>query len=186
LLVYDTKVRRKLASSEYNRKRQEAAQALEILRTKGARSYKDATTAVLESSRDKLDDVLYKRARHVITENARVRQAVETLKEDDFTRLGKLLLESHESLRDDYEVSCPELDLLYDVGKEFPGCLGARLVGAGFGGSGIALLESRALNGFKKRALAEAEKRRFPRPGFHEIAIGRGAEASRINSPGRS
>ena len=186
LLVYDTKVRRKLASSEYNKRRQEAAQALEVLRTKGARSYKDATTTILESSRDKLDSVLYKRARHVITENARVRQAVEALQKDDFRRLGTLLVESHESLRDDYEVSCPELDLLYDVGKEFPGCLGARLVGAGFGGSGIALLENRAVDGFKKRALLEAEERGFPRPEFHEIAIGQGAEASRINSPGRS
>ncbi|HCS47587.1 MAG TPA: galactokinase, partial [Candidatus Aminicenantes bacterium] len=58
------------------------------------------------------------------------------LQKDDFSGLGGLLFQSHESLRDDYEVSCPELNLLYDVGKEFPGCLGARLVGAGFGGSG--------------------------------------------------
>ncbi len=181
ILVYDTKVRRRLASSEYNKRRQEAAGALEVLRTKGARSYKDATTAMLQSSKEELDAVLYRRARHVITENARVRKAVEALEKDDFDGLGTLLLQSHESLRDDYEVSCPELDLLYEVGKEFPGCRGARLVGAGFGGSGIALLERRAVDGFKKRTLSEAEKRGFPKPGFHEITIGRGAEASRID-----
>jgi galactokinase len=84
-------------------------------------------------------------------------------------------------LRDDYEVSCPELDLLYDVGREFPGCLGARLVGAGFGGSGIALLEKRVGGEFQKRLLAEAEKRGLPRPEFHEVAIGHGAAATKAN-----
>ena len=186
IVVYDTKVRRKLASSEYNKRRQEASHALQILKTKGARSYKDATTALLESSRGEMGAVPYKRARHVITENERVLKAVGALQKDDFSGLGGLLFQSHESLRDDYEVSCPELNLLYDVGKEFPGCLGARLVGAGFGGSGIALLEKRAREGFRKRMLAEAEKRGFPGPEFHEIAIGQGAELTPFNNPAGS
>src|SRR4030065_1378988 len=183
ILVHDTKVRRKLATSEYNRRRQEASQALEVLKIKGVRAYKGATTSLLESSRGEMDAVPYKRARHVITENERVRRAVEALQKDDFSGLGALLFQSHESLRDDYEVSCPELALLYDVGKEFPGCLGARLVGAGFGGSGIALLEKRAREGFRKRMLAEAEKRGFPGPEFHGIAIGQGAELTPFNNP---
>lgn len=133
ILVHDTKVHRKLASSEYNRRRQEATQALEVLKLKGARSYKDATTELLESSRGEMDPVPYRRAKHVITENERVRRAVEALQKDDFSGLGALLFHSHESLRDDYEVSCPELDLLYDVGKGYPGCLGTRLVGAASG-----------------------------------------------------
>ena len=182
ILVHDTKVRRKLASSEYNKRREEASRALEVLKAKGARSYKDATTALLQSAREMMEAVPYKRARHVITENARVRRAVEALQKDDFGSLGALLFQSHESLRDDYEVSCPELDLLYDVGKGFPGCLGARLVGAGFGGSGIALLEKRAGGEFRKRLLVEAEKRGFPRPEFHEVAIGQGAAVSKVNT----
>lgn len=186
ILVHDTKVRRKLATSEYNRRRQEASQALEVLKIKGVRSYKEATTSLLESSRGEMDAVPYKRARHVITENERVRRAVEALQKDDFSGLGALLFQSHESLRDDYEVSCPELDLLFDVSREFPGCLGARLVGAGFGGSGIALLEKRVGEEFRKRLLAEAEKKGFPRPEFHEIAIGQGAEVSKINKSGGS
>jgi len=186
ILVYDTKVRRKLASSEYNKRRQEASQALEALKIKGAHSYKDATLALLESSKGEMDAVPYKRARHVISENERVRWAVEALQKDDFDGLGVLLFQSHESLRDDYEVSCPELDLLYDVGKGFPGCLGARLVGAGFGGSGIALLKKWARGEFQKRLLAEAEKRGFPRPEFYDIAIGHGAEVSKINKSGGS
>jgi galactokinase len=186
ILVHDTKVRRKLASSEYNRRRQEATQALEVLKLKGVRSYKDATMEFLDNSRGEMDSVPYRRARHVITENERVRSAVEALQKDDFSGLGALLFHSHESLRDDYEVSCPELDLLYDVGKGYPGCLGARLVGAGFGGSGIALLEKRAGEEFRKRLLVEADKRGFPRPEFYKIAIGQGAAVSKVNKSGGS
>jgi len=180
ILVYDTKVPRKLAASEYNRRRQESTQALEVLKKKGIRSYKEVTKALLESCRGEMDPIPYRRARHVITENERVRRAVESLQKDDFPGLGELLFHSHESLRDDYEVSCPELDLLYDVGKGYPGCLGARLVGAGFGGSGIALLEKRTGEGFRKRLLAEAKKRGFPGPEFYEIAIGQGAAVSSV------
>lgn len=180
ILVHDTRVPRRLAASEYNKRRQESTQALEILKQKGIRSYKEATTSLLESSRSEIDPVPYKRAKHVITENERVCRAVEALQKDDFSGLGALLFHSHESLRDDYEVSCPELDLLYDVGKDFSGCLGARLVGAGFGGSGIALIEKRAEDAFRKRLLDEAEKRRFPRPEFYRVAIGQGAAASKL------
>jgi galactokinase len=183
ILVYDTKVRRKLSSSEYNRRRQEAAQALDVLRKRGVRSYKEATVKQLEEAHREMGDTPFKRARHVITENERVRLAVGALRKDDFYALGDLLFGSHQSLRDDYEVSCPELDLLHDVGREFAGCLGARLVGAGFGGSGIALLEKQEMGGFRKRMLAEAEEREFPRPEFYEVAIGDGASVSRLDQP---
>ena len=152
ILVYDTRVRRKLASSAYNTRRDEASRALEILKANGASSYKEANLVRLERVRPAMSDVLYRRARHVISENARVRLSVKALQADDFAALGGLLFQSHESLRDDYEVSCPELDLLYETGRGFLGCLGARLVGAGFGGSGIALVE-KALAG-----IPEAEK----------------------------
>jgi galactokinase len=179
ILVYDTKVRRKLASSEYNRRRQEAAEALDILRKiKGVRSYKEATTSLLEEAKDAMADVLYRRAKHVISEDERVKQAVESLKSDQFAVLGQLLFQSHESLRDNYEVSCPELNLLYEVGKEYPGCLGARLVGAGFGGSGIALLEQARIEDFKKKMLVEAAHKGFPQPEFQVVSVGEGASAS--------
>lgn len=182
ILVYDTKVRRKLAASEYNRRREEASEALRILRKKkGVRSYKEATTSLLEEVKGAMSDVLYKRAKHVISENERVKQAVESLKADQFSELGRLLFASHESLREDYEVSCPELDLLYLVGKEFSGCLGARLVGAGFGGSGIALLKKSRVEDLKKKMLAEVEKREFLRPEFYVISVGEGASALRVD-----
>jgi galactokinase len=179
ILVYDTKVRRKLASSEYNRRRQEAAEALDILRKiKGIRSYKEATTSLLEEAKDAMADVLYRRAKHVISEDERVKQAVESLKSDQFSVLGELLFQSHESLRDNYEVSCPELNLLYEVGKEYPGCLGARLVGAGFGGSGIALLEQARMEDFKEKMLVEAAHKGFPQPESQVISVGDGASVS--------
>lgn len=182
ILVYDTKVRRKLAASEYNRRREEASEALQILRKeKGVRSYKEATTSLLEDAKRAMADVLYRRAKHIISEDERVKQAVESLKADQFSELGTLLFESHESLRDSYEVSCPELDLLYQVGKEFPGCLGARLVGAGFGGSGIALLKQSRVEDFEKKMLAEAEKNGFPRPEFHVVSVGEGASAKHLD-----
>lgn len=176
ILVYDTKVRRKLASSEYNRRRQEAGRALAVLRTKGVRSYKEASIEQLDRARSELGEIPFQRARHVITENERVQSAVEAIRRDDFTALGELLFRSHSSLRDDYEVSCPELDLLHDIGRAFAGCLGARLVGAGFGGSGIALLEKRVTGDFQKRLMDQAQGRGFPRPEFHEISIGEGAD----------
>jgi galactokinase len=179
LVVYDTRVRRKLATSEYNTRRQQASDALAILKTKGVRSYKKATLAVLEDAAARMDGILYRRAKHVISENERVQKAVVALQADDFQTLGDLLFQSHLSLRDDYEVSCPELDLLYSVGRKFSGCWGARLVGAGFGGSGIALLEKSKSKDFRMAMLAAASKKNFPEPQFHEVFVGGGAAATR-------
>ncbi|MGD2245319.1 MAG: galactokinase [Candidatus Aminicenantes bacterium] len=175
IVVYNTRVRRELSSSEYNKRRTESAQALKILQAYGASSYKEVSEQMLEDNAQKMGGVLWKRARHVITENHRVQKAVQALRERDFRQMGRLLFLSHVSLRDDYEVSCPELDLLYSIGKEFPGCWGARLTGAGFGGSGIALIEEEKFIPFKERMLMEAETRQFPSPDFYEISIGEGA-----------
>lgn len=181
ILVYDTKVPRTLAASGYNRRRAEAEAALEILQKRGVRSYKETSLEYLHDAQPELGPDLFKRAKHIVSENERVKSAVKALRNDDFRRVGELLFQSHESLRDDYEVSCPELDLLYETAREFPGCLGARLVGAGFGGSGIALLEKSRVKAFQAVALEEAAKRRFPAPGFHEISSGKGATAELLN-----
>jgi len=165
-----------LASSEYNKRRQESAEALAFLNENGYRNFKETDLEALEKMRSRMKEVIYKRAKHVISENLRVRKAVEALKEDNFYHLKELLFFSHESLRDDYEVSCPELDLLYETGKEFPACLGARLTGAGFGGSGIALVKKPRSAAFKKELLDKAKRRGFPRPEIYEIKVGEGAK----------
>jgi galactokinase len=174
ILVYDTGIRRELASSEYNRRRLESAEAIKVLKKSGVENYKNLTLrSLMESARD-LKATLFKRARHIVTENERVQQAVFALQKDDFQKLGELLFRSHESLRDDYEVSCPELDLLYQCGKSFPSCLGARLTGAGFGGSGIALVRKERIPAFKQMLLDKAKQSGYPQPAFHEVDIGEG------------
>jgi len=181
VFVFESGVKRELASSEYNKRQLESFRALGLLKKYGVRNYKQATLRLLEERKDEMDVALFKRARHVICENGRVKQAVEALKKDDFRLLGELIFRSHESLRDDYQVSCPELDLLYETAREFPGCFGARLTGAGFGGSGIALIRQERIAAFRKKLIQEASTRKFPRPEFYEVEIGEGAKAYFLN-----
>jgi galactokinase len=184
IFVFESGVKRELASSEYNKRQLESFRALELLKKYGVKSYKQANLKLLEEGKDEMDEALFKRARHVISENGRVKHAVGALKKDDFRLLGELIFRSHESLRDDYQVSCPELDLLYETAREFPGCFGARLTGAGFGGSGIALVKQERIEVFRKKILEEASKRKFPRPEFYEVKIGEGARAYFLNKEG--
>jgi len=174
ILVYDTGVRRDLATSEYNKRRDEATEALKMLADSGIQSYKEINLAKLDEKKSGMGETLFRRARHVVTENERVKNAVCALRSADFFEMGRLLFQSHESLRDDYQVSCPELDLLYDCGKQSHACLGARLTGAGFGGSGIALVQKRGLPSFKKMILDESRQKGFETPSFHDVEIGEG------------
>lgn len=176
LVVYESGRHRELASSFYNERRQEAEIALSKLKKAGLTHYQQANLEILEELKSQMNEILYKRARHVIKENERVKKAVAALEKDDFYLLGQLLFQSHQSLKDDYQVSCPELDLLYEKGREFPGCLGARLTGAGFGGSGIALVENNQLEVFKNILLKEAEKRNFPQPQLYSVKVDSGAK----------
>ncbi len=181
LLVYDSGVRRELASSAYNMRREESIMALKFLKKYGIKNYKEVSSAMLERRRAEMDEILYKRANHVIAENTRVKRAVAALEKDNFSLLGDLLFQSHQSLRDDYQVSCPELDLLYEKGKRFSGCLGARLIGAGFGGSGLALVEKEKIEQFKNEMFKEGEKKGFTRPSFYEVEVGDGARLHIVN-----
>ncbi len=180
ILVCDTRVPRKLASSEYNRRRQEARSALAALRRIGIPSYREATLEALDKVRPMIDATSYRRARHVISENARVLASVEALSRDDFQSLGQLLFASHESLRDDYEVSCPELDFIYEIARGFSGCLGARLVGAGFGGSAIALIQKKRVPAFQEKLLSGTRTKGFIPMQFTEVQVGEGASAERL------
>lgn len=182
-LIYDSGVQRELSSSEYNKRRRESAAALEVLkRGSGVQAYREATMDLLVKSADKMDDLLFRRARHVISENGRVKQAAGFLRENHFERLGELLLQSHRSLRDDYQVSCPELDLFYEAAREYAGCLGGRMTGAGFGGSGIALMKSGTVEKFEAEIIDESSKRGYARPRFYLAGIGKGASVYRVKN----
>ncbi len=142
ILIADTAVRRQLASSAYNERRAQCEAAAKAL---GVSALRDATLAML----DKVDlpDVVSRRARHVIAEDDRVLMTVSALQEGDLGKVGRQMDASHASLRDLYEVSSPELDTMVELLRAQPGCYGARLTGAGFGGCAVALMEAGAVDG---------------------------------------
>jgi galactokinase len=148
IVVVDTGVRRELASSEYNRRREECEQAVAILSSNLPliSSLRDITLEDILQWEDILPELLLKRARHVVTDNARVLEAAKALREGDLYAVGAAMRGCHESLRDDYEVSSPELDLVAEVAWDVPGCYGARLTGAGFGGCVVALAQDDAVD----------------------------------------
>ncbi len=156
IVVVDSKVQRNLAETPYNLRRQECAKAAEML---GAPTLREVNEHVLEANRRTLPDHLYRRARHVITENERVLAAVDALRRDHLNVLGEMLYRSHASLRDDFEVSCAELDLLVDLACDAECVLGARLTGAGFGGCTVNLVRREAVQEFPRAVLVPYHER---------------------------
>jgi len=114
---------------------------------------RDATLEILERCRSKMDPVIYRRAHHVVTENSRCLLFREALETGDHVEIGNLMRQSHESLRDDYEVSSPALDAMAEACWAAPGCVGARMTGAGFGGACVALVEKDQLEDFRNAVL---------------------------------
>ena len=153
LVISNTMVKHELASSEYNRRRADCEEAVRRLATviPGIRALRDINLEQLERHRGLLTEVIYKRALHIVTENARVLDSAEALGAGDIERFGKRMAESHRSLRDDYEVSCRELDLMVDLAYQQKGVFGARMTGGGFGGATINLVAARHAGEFKEK-----------------------------------
>ncbi|KFO78486.1 Galactokinase, partial [Cuculus canorus] len=141
VLITNSNVRHMLTGSEYPMRRRQCEEAAAAL---GKASLRDATMAELEAARSQLGEEKYRRARHVIGEIARTTQAAQALQDRDYWVFGRLMVESHNSLRDDYEVSCPELDELVAAALEVDGVYGSRMTGGGFGGCTVTLLEAGA------------------------------------------
>jgi len=167
IVVCNSGVKRALAQSEYEVRLKQCREAVAQIASTGrtVKSLRDVVPADLESARPVLSDLLYRRARHVVSENQRVLEAVKVLGAGGLERFGELMNASHESLRDDYEVSSKELDVLVEVARKQPGVLGARMTGAGFGGCTVNLVRQEAAEDF-----AEAIYR-----GYHD-ALGLKAE----------
>ena len=142
ILVADTRVRRQLSATAYNDRRRacERASAAIAKIYPQVRALRDVDEAMLADVRQQMDEQTYRRARHVVSENARTLQAVQALHEPDISRFGELVNASHQSLRDDYEVSCEELDIMVEAAGHGPGCIGARMMGGGFGGCALVLV----------------------------------------------
>ena len=172
LLIIDTQAHHALTDGGYAERR---ASCESVAAKLGVKSMRELTKEQLDSSRDKLSESEYIRARHAVTEMKRVLDCVKTLASEDFTQVGQLLNQSHNSLRDDYTVSCPELDTAVEASLA-AGALGARMVGGGFGGSAIALIQasktSQTISAVEK---AFADKK-FKAPRFFTSLPSQGAE----------
>ena len=146
--VFDTGVRRSLTTSAYNERREACERAVAAVRTidPSVRALRDVDMALLGRARDAMDPAAFRRASHVVPENVRPVEMAAVLESHDLARAGRLMADSHASLRDLYEVSCPELDAIVELASAQPGCYGARLTGAGFGGCAIALADADAVD----------------------------------------
>jgi len=152
VVVLDTATSRGLVDSAYNERR---AQCEAAARYFGVKALRDVTAAQLEAAQGELDALTYRRARHVISENDRVLQACDAMAAGDAPALGRLLDASHLSLRDDFQVSNRELNLIVAAAQAHPACLGARMTGAGFGGCAVALVMDAGVEDFVAQVSAD-------------------------------
>jgi galactokinase len=150
VVVCDSRIKHALASSEYNKRRAECEEGVAILKTylPHITALRDVSVEEFQQLEKNLPEPVVRRCRHVVTENERTLKAVQALGEDDLKMFGQLMLASHQSLRDDYEVSCKELDILTEIASEIPGVLGARMTGGGFGGCTVNVVERSAVERF--------------------------------------
>lgn len=145
VVVLDTNTRRGLVDSAYNERRSQCEAAAQYF---GVEVLRDVTLAQLEAAHSQLDELIYRRAKHIVSENERVLEAQKAMQTSDATTLGKLMYASHVSLRDDFEVSSPALNHVVEIAQQHPACYGARMTGAGFGGCAVALVKAEAANDF--------------------------------------
>eukprot|EP01113_Clastostelium_recurvatum_P027958 TRINITY_DN3388_c0_g1_i3.p1 TRINITY_DN3388_c0_g1~~TRINITY_DN3388_c0_g1_i3.p1 ORF type:complete len:392 (-),score=102.14 TRINITY_DN3388_c0_g1_i3:218-1393(-) len=148
LLVTNSNVKHELTGGEYASRRSQCYEAVDVVKKRhpDVKALRDVSKAQLDEASSDLSPVSLRRARHVVGEDARTLQAAEALKRGDYETVGKLMVESHNSLRDDFEVSCVELDLLVELALQVPGVLGSRMTGGGFGGCTVTLLRASALD----------------------------------------
>lgn len=157
IVILDTSTRRGLVDSAYNERR---AQCEEAARWFGVKALRDVSVEEFnKSAKDGLNEITLKRARHIITENARVLEALSVMQTGDVKRLGELFNASHDSLRDDFEVTNHELNMMVDCAREQTSCYGARMTGAGFGGCAVALVQEGNAGEFVKAVLAAYRQR---------------------------
>jgi galactokinase len=178
LIICNTMVKHALASSAYNERRAQCEAGVKDLEkfVPNVTALRDVTLEQLEAHADGLDDVVYRRCRHVITENARVLSAGEALEQGNLGRFGELMAESHRSLRDDYEVSSEELDLMVEIAQKVEGVYGARMTGGGFGGCTVNLVADTRVEEFKDRVSREYERTTTLRPEIYVCTAANGAE----------
>ncbi|MDR3687935.1 MAG: galactokinase [Fimbriimonas sp.] len=163
IVLCDTKKERALTTSAYNERRSQCEEASKLM---GVGKLRDADEHMLYVNKSKMTDVVYRRAKHVVSENARCLKFKDALAQGNFGEIGLLMKASHQSLRLDYQVSCDELDAMAQAAWASPGCVGARMTGAGFGGACVALVKTNLVDAFTESVL-----------GLYKLATGVQGEA---------
>ena len=192
IAICNTKVKRELAASEYNKRRAECERGVDILSRwiPGISSLRDIALTDFKKHEEELPALTQKRCRYVIEENTRVLEAVSVLKarnqqirkktDEALIQFGNLMNASHNGLRDDYEVSCKELDLLTDIARSITGVIGSRMTGAGFGGCTVSIVHRDALETFQTRITTEYHEQTGIEPEIYLCNVSDGAQVFRI------
>ena len=176
IIVTNSKVKHQLVDSEYNVRRSECEKALEELQTViGINGLGDLSEEQFEQYKTAIkDEVRVRRAKHAVYENQRTIRAVEALKKNDIKLFGELMNASHVSLRDDYQVSCEEIDVLVEEAWKIPGVVGSRITGGGFGGCTVSIVKDEAVEAFKEKVGAAYQERVGKQADFYVVEIGDG------------
>lgn len=176
IIVTNSNVKHSLVNSAYNERRSECEKALEELKTVvDIKGLGDLSEEQFEANKDAIkDEVRKKRAKHAVYENQRTIRAVVALKNNDLKEFGKLMNASHVSLRDDYEVSCDEIDVLVEEAWKVDGVIGSRITGGGFGGCTVSIVKDEAVEAFKEKVGAAYQQRVGKKADFYVVEIGDG------------
>ncbi len=166
VVIVNSMVKHELSSSEYAVRRKQCEEGVEFFKKENPniKALRDVSVKQVEAAKDKLDEVIYRRCRHVVTENRRTTEAAQLLGKNQYEQVGQLMVQSHNSLRDDYEVSVPELDFLVEESMKIKGVYGARMTGGGFGGCIVALAQPRAVEALTSHLMSEYEKKWQKKP----------------------
>lgn len=177
VLITNSHVKHSLVDSAYNDRRNESTAALKAFQTKlNISGLGDLTEEEFEENQYLItDEVQKKRAKHAVYENQRTIKAVNALKNNDIETFGKLMNASHISLRDDYEVSCPEVDKLVEIAWNIPGVIGSRITGGGFGGCTVSIVKNDAIENFRKEVISKYKEATGIDAEIYEAEIGDGA-----------
>ena len=179
IVVCNTMVRHQLAGGEYNRRREECEQGARSLArlVPGVQTLRDVSPEMLRQHEHALDPLIYRRCRHVVTENERVTAAAAALKATDLTAFGVLMRDSHRSLKEDFEISCDELDLMVQIAESIEGVYGARMTGGGFGGCTVNLVRTEAVPRFSTEVVERYQLGTGLTPQIYVCAAADGAGA---------
>jgi len=177
IVIVNSNVKHSLVDSAYNERRSQCAEALsELQSVLDIKALGDIDEETFEKNKGAIkDETVRRRAKHAVYENQRTIRAVKALSENDIALFGKLMDESHVSLRDDYEVSCDEIDFLVDTAHSVNGVIGSRITGGGFGGCTVNIVKKEALDEFKEKIKKDYLEKYDKEPGIYQVSIGDGA-----------